>query len=80
MEIQLIEGQFNAIDAVDLITQMIQVKIKYHEKKVKGLDHEEDIKMVERKIKFLQQELSEARVYIEKCQKPITISGKITVQ
>ncbi len=61
MVIQLIQGQFNAKEAIDIITQMIHVKIKYHENKISGTSLEEDIKSRETKIKRLQKELFEAR-------------------
>lgn len=61
MVIQLMQGQFNANEAIDIITQMIHVKIKYHENKISGNSNEEDIKNRETKIKLLQKELFEAR-------------------
>jgi hypothetical protein len=61
MNIQLIEGEFNPSDALDIITQMIHVKIKYHENKISHLSNEEDIKTREAKIKRLQKELFELR-------------------
>lgn len=61
MTIQLIQGQFNPAEAVEIITQMIHVKIKYHESKITGNSNEEDIKSRETKIKRLQKELFEAR-------------------
>ncbi len=64
MNIQLIHGQFNQQEAIELITQLVQVKIKYHEKKIHQTSHEEDIKMREKRIKQLQQELAEARQYL----------------
>ena len=73
MNIQLIQGQFNAKDAIDTITQMIHVKVKYHENRINSSSNEEDIKMRETKIKRLQKELYEARNYIE-------LAGKVTVQ
>lgn len=65
MNLQLIQGQFSAQDAIDIITQMINVKIKFHEKKINSAHTEEDIKMREKRIKQLQQELRESRIYIE---------------
>ncbi len=61
MIIQLIQGQFNAHEAIEIITQMIHVKIKYHENKIAGNSNEEDIKNRETKIKHLQKELFEVR-------------------
>ncbi len=57
MNMQLIEGQFNTSEALDIITQMIQVKVKYHEDKITQSSNEEDIKFREAKIKHLQNEL-----------------------
>ena len=65
MNIQLIQGQFSAKDALDIITQMMHVKIKYHEEKIQHSSNEEDIKMRETKIKRLQRDLFEAKNYIE---------------
>ena len=61
MNIKLIQGEFSANDAIELIAQMIQVKIKYHENKINNRSNEEDIKSFEVKIKQLQKELFELR-------------------
>lgn len=61
MNIQLIQGKFNSNDAMELITQMVHVKIKYHENKIYSNSNEEDIKTREVKIKRLQKELFELR-------------------
>ena len=54
MDIQLIKGEFNPNDALELITKMIEVKIKFHESKINTIHQEEDIKIREKKIKNLQ--------------------------
>lgn len=61
MTIQLIQGQFNPSEAIEIITEIIHVKIKYHENKIPGNGHEEDIKNREAKIKNLQKEMFETR-------------------
>ena len=61
MNIKLIQGEFRGNDAIELIGQMIQVKIKYHENKINNRSNEEDIKSFEVKIKQLQKELFELR-------------------
>lgn len=61
MNLQLISGQFPQQDALDIITQMVNIKIRYHEKKIVGNSNEEDIKNREAKIKRLQKELYEIR-------------------
>ena len=66
MELHLIDGQFSVTDAIAILTQLTEVKIKYHENKIKSSHNEEDIKMRERKIKNLQKELAESREHIQK--------------
>jgi hypothetical protein len=61
MNIQLIKGEFKAIDALELISQLILTKIKYHENKITQNCTEEDVKYRESKIKSLQKELSDLR-------------------
>jgi hypothetical protein len=77
MNIKLIQGQFSAQDAIDIITQMINVKIKFHENKINNAFAEEDIKMREKRIKQLQQQLQESRNYIEKKGENITIESEL---
>lgn len=77
MNIQLIQGNFNAKDAVAIITQMIHVKIKYHESKISNNINEEDIKFRETKIKQLQKDLHEIRNFIDTCGGKINIQSEI---
>jgi len=79
MELHLIDGQFSATDAITIITQMAEVKIKYHENKIKGSHNEEDIKMRERKIKTLQNELAETRTYILSQNDLIAVKGTVNL-
>lgn len=75
MNIQLIQGQFNAQDAVDIITQLINVKIKFHEKKIEANDGEEATKMREKRIKDLQQDLQTVREYVFANGKSISVDS-----
>ncbi|MCF2491632.1 hypothetical protein [Dyadobacter sp. CY347] len=61
---QLIKGEFPASDAIELVSQLVQVKIKYHEQKISNQMNEEDIKSREKKIKKLQEDLSELKFFI----------------
>jgi hypothetical protein len=61
MNIQLIQGVFTPVDTLELLSQMVQVKIKYQESKIAATGNEEDIKYRESKIKHLQNELFELR-------------------
>jgi hypothetical protein len=77
MNIQLIQGNFDAKDALAIITQMIDVKIKYHESKISNNNNEEDIKFREAKIIRLQKDLSDIRIFIEDSGGKINIQSKI---
>ena len=74
MNIQLIQGQFNAKDAIDIITQMIYIKVNHLESKINNASNEEDIKFWETKIKVLQNELVEIKRTIG------TVSGNISLK
>ena len=80
MNIQLIQGEFSTHDALELITQMIQVKIKYHENKITSLSNEEDIKTRETKIKKLQKELFELRKAINSTGSNLKIESIISIE
>jgi len=78
MNLQLIQGQFSTQEAIDIITQMINVKIKFHESKIDSAHNEEDIKMREQRIKQLQQHLHESRIHIEKQGGMIKITSELS--
>ena len=78
MKAQLISGTFEKSDAIDLVTKMVNAKVKFHENKVKSTSTEEDVKKREAKIKNLQKELYEIRNYIEN-QYEVTINCEITL-
>lgn len=80
MNIQLIQGEFNAKDALELITQMIHVKIKYHENKITQVSSEEEIKSRESKIKRLQKELFELRANIKGKNEKLKLEAIINIE
>lgn len=80
MNIQLIEGQFNTKEALNLITQMIHVKIKYHENKINNNSSEEDVKYRETKIKNLQKELFELKHYLDNSGKSVQLEANVVAQ
>ncbi len=80
MEIQLIEGQYSNNEAMELLTQLIHVKIKFHENKISGQCTEEDIKSRERRIKQLQKDLYEVRNFITAKGKSISLRSTIEIQ
>lgn len=78
--IQLIQGTFNSEDAVNIITQMIHIKIRYHENKINNSSHEEDIKYRESKIKSLQKDLFELRKEMSLKSDDVVMSAIINIQ
>jgi hypothetical protein len=80
MNIQLIKGVFDTKDAIDIITYMIQVKIKFHENKINGLSNEEDIKMYEKRIKELQRDLFLIRKFIESKGATVVLNSEIQIE
>jgi len=79
MNIQLIHGQFNENETLDLITQMIHVKIKFHESKIKTDSTEEDIKNRESRIRLLQKELFELKKSLTTGKKICHIESVISI-
>ncbi len=79
MTIKLMQGQFNNIDAIDLITKMVHAKIKFQEEKISHASNEEDIKMREKRIKQLQKDLFEARTFIEQSPQQIYLDAEIAL-
>jgi peptidoglycan hydrolase CwlO-like protein len=77
MKLQLIDGTFSATEINDLLTQLYHVKIKFHEQKVNTSGTEEDIKMRERKIKTLQDELEKAKGYLKNTDRHFHIEGTL---
>lgn len=71
------QGEYSPADTLDLITQMIHVKIKYHEKKMIQQNNERNIKMQENIIRQLQKDLFEARKKMEKENSNINIESQI---
>ena len=54
MELQLLNGTFSSKESIDILNQLFQVKIKFHEDKISRLSNLEEIKMREQRIKELQ--------------------------
>jgi uncharacterized lipoprotein YehR (DUF1307 family) len=80
MNIQLIQGTFSSKDAIDLVTQMIHIKIRYHENKILNNSSEEEIKYRETKIKNLQKELFELRKYVDENVHKLNIDAEIKIE
>ncbi len=79
MKIQLLNGNFSGHEAIEILTKLIQVKIQFHEHKINEVSGEEEIKMRENRIKKLQKELFEARLFIEKRKENINLNCEINL-
>ena len=79
MNVQLVTGEFSKIETLNMITQMFEMRIKFHEDKILSSHNEEDVKMREKKIKFLQGELAQARTYLVSKEDLIAVSCTITL-
>jgi len=80
ISIQLIQGTFNSKEVVEIITEMIHVKIKYHENKISKSSNEEDMKYRETKIKNLQKELYKIRNDLDSKNGNVTMNALIKIQ
>jgi len=74
--LSLIQGHFNTTEAADIISKLVEVKIKFHENKITNTSNEEDIKMQESRIKELQNDLAAVKKYLSTKDK-VEISAKI---
>ena len=70
---------FSASFVVKLISDLLQVKIKYHETKIESDDDEETMKMRENRIIKLQNELTAFKKHISMNQNSIVIESEITI-
>ena len=77
--LSLIQGNFSANEAVDIISNMVQVKIKFHESKITNTSNEEDIKSQEARIKELQNDLAELKKAIFSKGGQIDIKAEVTL-
>ena len=78
--LSLIQGKFTASEAVDIISNMVQVKIKFHENKITNTSNEEDIKSQETRIKELQNGLAEIKKFIFSKGGLIELKSVINIQ
>lgn len=78
MNIQLIQGHFSAEEVIEIVTKMMNIKIKFHEKKISNSSNEEDIKMRENKIKKLQNDLKAFREALSK-KEHVNVEANIAV-
>ncbi len=80
MEVKLITGSFEQREALDLITRLIDVKIRFHEERIRKSDQEEDIKQRESKIIRLQQDLYIIRHELGRSDKRVSLDAELHVR
>ncbi|MEN9336436.1 MAG: hypothetical protein RLZZ500_1423 [Bacteroidota bacterium] len=79
MEIQLIQGQFSSVEALELLREMVDVKIKFHERKIANSASEEDIKFREKRIKDLQAEWKQIQIQVQQREIPVSLKAMVHV-
>lgn len=79
MELQLIQGQFSPQEALSLLREMVDVKIKFHERKIATAASEEDIKFREKRIKDLQAEWQQIQTQLQQNERSISLKAAVHV-
>ncbi len=79
MNLQIIKGSFETSDAIELLSQLTSVKIKYHEDKIDATKNEEDIKQRENRIKQLQNELAYIKNYLAQNGDKINLNCNVEI-
>lgn len=79
MNLPLIKGRFSKAEAIDLLSQMMLVKIRYYENKIDKDLSEEDIKMRENLIKQIQKDYFRARTAILSGKNNCELDGEIKI-
>lgn len=80
MQLTLIDGTFSAADAQELITRLVQVKIRFHEEHIHLGSSEEDVNMREQRISRLQQELTDFRAQLPLQDQPVQLQALVELQ
>ena len=80
MKIQILNGQFEASDALHILTEFVKVKIRYHEGKIEAESLEEDVKLRETRIRQLQNELEGIRNLVTKTNTGVVLKCDIEIQ
>jgi hypothetical protein len=79
MEFNLINGTYSRLEALEILSRMVQVKIEFHEDHILHTTDEEDRKMREQRIKELHSDLLRIRKKIEEAPGRIAISATVKI-
>ena len=80
MKISLLKGSFSPKEIGKIVTELIQVKIKFHEEKIQSSDEEETMKMRENRIIKLQNALKEVRDFLSNSDSLINVDAEIVLE
>jgi hypothetical protein len=78
-KLDLLRGHYTRREALDLLTQLIHVKIRFHESRITQDILEEDLKMREKRIRELQRDLYEAGKLLEKLDGHVSLEASILI-
>lgn len=79
MNMHLTKGSFEPKEALDLLSSMVQAKIRFHENKISEDCREEEVEMRERQIRKLQEEWHELSKAIRERQGKITLDAAVAI-
>jgi hypothetical protein len=79
MKIELINDDFEPKEALEILTKLIHVNIKFHLDKVNVSSSKIEINMRANRIKQLQKHLFEISEHIEMLNSQITIKSSVTI-
>lgn len=79
MQISLIKGCFNSDEAMDLLTQLLHVKIRFHENKIKQSHNIEDIEHREQRIIELQKSLYDIHRFVKNGDEFVDLSTDVYI-
>ena len=80
MFVQLIQDQLNTKESIDVVTEIIHMNIRFHEKKIAESDDIKVIKAHQEQVKHLQKYLFEVRKFVESKATNIDFSATFELQ
>ncbi|NDC77979.1 MAG: hypothetical protein EBZ67_08930 [Chitinophagia bacterium] len=79
MDLKIIDGVFSQQEAIDILTEMVRLKIRFHERHIENASQIEDISHREARIRELQSELQEARERILAGDTSVSLGGSVSI-
>lgn len=79
MDLPLIDGVYPRQDAIDLLTEMVALKIRYHERQLQQGQDVEDTRHREARIRRLQEALHAAREHIQQAGSLVSLNSSVHI-